>query len=131
MLKCILYGTDEPPAPPPAPAVYGLLGLRPIEQELDLRKLTLLRNTLYHKYTLEYEIAQRQMSVKDLESKNWFSECNRLLNKYGFPNIYSLDRQIVSVEACKTQLKNQLDSFIETEWIQNDKPPWGSWLLSH
>ena len=36
-------------------AVCGLLGLRPIEQELDMRKLTLLGNILCHKSTLEYE----------------------------------------------------------------------------
>ena len=102
-------------------AVYGLLGLRPIEQELDMRKLTLLRNILCHKFTLEYEIAQRQMSVKDLESKSWFSDCNRLLYKYSLPNIYTLDRQIDSVEARKSQLKKHIDPFIEKEWIQNDK----------
>ena len=55
-------------------AVYGLLGLRPIEQELDLRKLTLLGNILSQKSTLEYEIAQRQMSVKGLDSNSWFSK---------------------------------------------------------
>ena len=64
-----------------------------------MRKLTLLGNILCHKSTLEYEIAQRQMSVKDLESKSWFSDCNRLL--YSLPNIYTLDRQIDSVEAWK------------------------------
>ena len=52
-------------------AVYGLLGGRPIEQELDLRKLTLLGNILSQKFTLEYEIAQRQMAVKDLNSNRW------------------------------------------------------------
>ena len=42
-------------------AAYGLLGIRPIQQELDLRKLTLLGNILLHKDTLEFEIAQRQL----------------------------------------------------------------------
>ena len=73
-------------------AVYRLLGPRPIEQELDMRKLTLLGNILCHKSTLEYEIAQRQMPVKDLESKSWFSDCNRLLYMYSLPNIYALDK---------------------------------------
>ena len=86
-----------------------------------MRKLTLLGNILCHKSTLEYEIAQRQMSVKDLESKSWFSDCNHLLYKYSLPNIYTLDRQTDSVEAWKSQLKKHIDSFIEEEWIQNDK----------
>ena len=37
-------------------AVYGLLGIRPIEQELDIRKLVLLRNVFLNKDSLEYEI---------------------------------------------------------------------------
>ena len=77
-------------------AVYGLLGVRSIEQELDLRKLTLLGNILSQKPTIEYEIAQRQMAVKDLDSNtcSWFSDCRRLLHKYGLPNIYILGTQI-------------------------------------
>ena len=95
-----------------------------MNKELDMRKLTLLGNTstLCHKSTLEYEIAKRQMSVKDLESKSWFFECNRLLYKYGLSNIYTLDRQTDSVEAWKSQLKKHIDPFIKKEWIQNDKP---------
>lgn len=96
-------------------AVYGLLGLRHFEQELDMRKLTPLGNSLCHKSTLEYDIAQRHMSVKDLESEN------RLLYKYSLPNIYTLDKQIDPVEAWKSQLKKHIDSFIEKESIQNDK----------
>ena len=102
-------------------AVFGLLCRRPIGQEVDMRKLILLENILCHKSTLEYEIAQRQMSVKDLESKSWFSDCNRLLYKYSLPNIYTLDRQTDSVEAWKSQLKKHIDSFIKKEWIQNEK----------
>ena len=59
-------------------AVYGLLGVRPIEQELDLRKLTFLGSVLLNKGTLEYEIAQRQLAVKSFDSRSWFSICNRL-----------------------------------------------------
>ena len=38
-------------------AVYGLLGVMPIEQEPDLTKLTFLVSVLLNKGTLEYEIA--------------------------------------------------------------------------
>ena len=49
---------------------YGVLGIRPIQQELDIRKLTLLGNVLLNKNTLEYEIAQRQLAVKSIDSKS-------------------------------------------------------------
>ena len=42
------------------PAQYCLLGVRPLEQELDLRRLTLLANVLYTDGTLEQDIAMRQ-----------------------------------------------------------------------
>ena len=41
---------------------YCLLGIRPIQQELDFRKLTLLGSVLHNKNTLEYEIVQRRAS---------------------------------------------------------------------
>ena len=50
-------------------AVYGLLGVRPIDQELNLRKFTFLGSVLLNKGTLEYEIAQRQLAVKSFESR--------------------------------------------------------------
>ena len=57
------------------PALYCLLGVRPLEQELDLRRLTLLANVLYTDGTLE------QISVKDSDSHSWFVSCNELLHK--------------------------------------------------
>ena len=57
---------------------YGLLGIRPIQQELDKRTPSLLGNVLLNKNTLEYEIAQRQLAVKSIESKSGFADCNRL-----------------------------------------------------
>ena len=55
-------------------SAYGLLGIRPVQQELDLRKLTLLGNILLHKDTLEFEIAQRQLAVKSIDSNSLFSD---------------------------------------------------------
>ena len=45
-------------------AVYGILGVRPMELELDLRKLTRQGNVLSNRDTVEYQIAQRQLAVK-------------------------------------------------------------------
>ena len=61
------------------------------------------------------------MTVKDLNSNSWFSDCRRLLHKYGLPNIYILDTQIESLEGWRAQLKRHIDSFIEKEWRQTDK----------
>ena len=50
------------------PALYCLLGVRLLEQELDLRRLTLLANVLYTDGILGQDIAMRQISVKDPDS---------------------------------------------------------------
>ncbi|MEW8544375.1 MAG: reverse transcriptase family protein, partial [Candidatus Thiodiazotropha sp.] len=102
-------------------AVYGLLGLRPIRQELDLRKLTLLGSILLQRDTLEYEIAQRQLSVKSIDSGSWFSECNRLLYKYGLPNIYTADKEISTLKKWKQQIKEAIDSYIHSQWVSDCK----------
>ena len=76
----------------------GLLGIRPIQLELDLRMLKRLGNVLLHKDTLIFEIAQRQLAVKFIGSNSWFADCNRLLYKYNLPNIYHVIRHIESPE---------------------------------
>ena len=81
MQRTILRHIQNLPPNTALTAAYGLLGVRPVEQEWNLRKLTLLGNILSQKSTLEYEIAQRQMAVKDLDSNNWFSDCRRFLQK--------------------------------------------------
>ena len=60
-------------------AVYGLLGMRPIEQELDDRKFSLLAL---------HEIALRQLAVKDTHEDSWFMQCNTFLHKYVFSYIF-------------------------------------------
>ena len=54
-------------------AVNCLLGVRPVEQELDLRRLTLLCSVLYSDGTLELDIAKRQIAIKDPDSHSWFA----------------------------------------------------------
>ena len=97
-------------------AAYGLLGIKSVQQELDLRKLTLMGSVLYHKNTLEHEIAQRQLAVKSIDSKSWFAECNRLLYKYDLPN-----KHTDSLEHWKTQVKTQIDSYIEVHCYRDSK----------
>ena len=96
-------------------AAYGLLGIRPIHQELDLRKLTLLGSVLHNKNTLEYEIAQLQLAVKSLGSKSWF------LYKYNLPNIYHVEGHLESTESWKSLLKKHIDLYIESELHQDHK----------
>ena len=102
-------------------AVYGLLGFRPIEQELDLRKLTFLGSVLLNKGTLEYEIAQRQLAVKSFESRSWFSVCNRLLYQYDLPCVYLLHQSIESMKSWKDKVKTAIETFVQSQWLADRK----------
>ena len=69
-----------------------------------------------HKDTLEYKIALRQFAVKYMDSKSWFSECNRLLYRYSLPNVYNLQKEITSLKVWKEQLKSAVDGHVQSQW---------------
>ena len=102
-------------------AVHGLLGMRPMEQELDIRKLNLLGNVLSNRATVDYQIAQRQLAVKYLDSKSWFSSCNRLLYKYKLPNLYTADQTFECMGKWKSKIKRHIDDHIKANWLQEPK----------
>ena len=97
-------------------AVTCLLGIRPLENELDLRRLTLLCNVLFTDGTLEQYVALCQIAVKDADNHSWFTACNRLLHKYNLPNIYVLKEQFSSEDKCKAAIKVQVDSLVSNTW---------------
>ena len=99
------------------PALYCLLGVRPLEQELDLRRLTLLANVLYTDGTLEQDIAMRQISVKDPDNHSWFVSCNELLHKYSLPNIYTVRVEFGSEPQLKQQVNASVDKYIKESWL--------------
>ena len=99
------------------PALYCLLVVRPLEQELDLRRLTLLANVLYTDGTLEQDTAMRQISVKDPDSHSWFVSCNELLHKYSLPNIYTVRAEFGPEPQFKQQVKASVDKYIKESWL--------------
>ena len=97
-------------------AVTCLLWIRPLENELDLRRLTLLCSVLFTDGTLEQDVALRQIAFKDADSHNWFAACNGLLHKFNLPNIYVLMEKFSSEDTCKATIKTQVDSFVSETW---------------
>ena len=99
-------------------AVNCLLGVWPVEQELDLRRLTLLCSVLYSDGALELDIAKRQNHP---DSYSWFAACARPLHKYSLPNIYTLQQQFSCEASCKREAKAQIDTFVAESWRAEDK----------
>ena len=63
--RSILRRIQSLPRNTAIPALYCLFGVRPLEQELDLRRLTLLANVFYSDGTLEQDITMRQKAPDD------------------------------------------------------------------
>ncbi|MCW4345464.1 MAG: reverse transcriptase domain-containing protein, partial [Candidatus Thiodiazotropha endolucinida] len=97
-------------------AVYGLLGVRPVEQELDARKLSLMASVLFDEESLEHEIALRQLAVKDTQDDSWFMQCNTLLHKYGLPNIFCIRDAFISKGTLKEAIKKGVDQYTKSQW---------------
>ncbi|CAG2213888.1 unnamed protein product [Mytilus edulis] len=66
-------------------ATYLLSGQMPIEAEIDKRTLTLFGNIIRNPNTVEFKLAQRQLAIKDRNSKSWFTYVQQLLEKYNLP----------------------------------------------
>ena len=96
-------------------AVYCLLGVRPVEQEIDFRKLSLLISILYSENTIESELTKRQIAVMDSDSNSWLIHCNQLLHKHNLPNtsIYNLKQHMNSKETLKEEIKHKIDTYVQ------------------
>ena len=99
-------------------AVYWLLGARPIEQEIDLKKLSFLVSILYNDNSIEAALAKRQMAVKDSSSNSWFIHCIQILHKYKLPNIYKLKHSTKSKDVLKEKIKHKVDNYVHQSWVE-------------
>ena len=86
-------------------AVYGLLGMHPIEQELDARKLSLIATILHEEDSLEHKIALRQLAMRNKDKSSWFMQCNTLLHKYHLPNVFCIRDTYTSKTTLKEAIK--------------------------
>ena len=71
-------------------AVLGIIGVWPIEAEIDRRILVMFRNIANTPDSIEYKIALRQLGTKDTSSKSWFIRVVHTLQKYDLPTAYTI-----------------------------------------
>ena len=70
---------------------------------------------------MEYLIEQRQLAVKSLDNKSWFSSCHRLLYKYKLPNMYSADQTFECMGKWRSKIKRHIDENIKAYWLDEPK----------
>ena len=97
-------------------AIYLLSGQLPLVADLHKRILGTLGSVL-RSSSIEREIAESQILLKDKVSKSWFVYVNSILSEYNFPG--TLDR--LSTEFSKNAWKQTVDNQINTYWVDKMK----------
>ncbi|XP_077996745.1 uncharacterized protein LOC144450053 [Glandiceps talaboti] len=92
-------------------AVYLLSGLRTIEAEVDIKKLSLLGRILQNKDSPEFRIGERQIALKDLKSNSWFSDLKSILHKYQLQDIYHLFSYPPQIKQWKLLINKKVNSY--------------------
>ena len=99
-------------------AVYLLLGALPVRARIEINQLTLFLMTITGS-SLESKIAERQLAMKDLNSKSWFMGVCRKLHKYNLPSAHDL----LFNPPPKDVWKNQINTVVQEYWneeLRND-----------
>jgi endonuclease/exonuclease/phosphatase family metal-dependent hydrolase len=94
-------------------AVLGLIGLRPVEAELDLRTLGLFRRAVDKTDSIEYQIALRQLAMKTSKSSSWFVYVDSILNKYDLPSAHATILNRGTVSNWKAMTKARVNRYWE------------------
>ena len=64
---------------------FWIMGMFPIDAEIDRKSLTFFRNIIKDKNSLEFDICERQLAVKGSKSRSWLIYITALLTKYNLP----------------------------------------------
>ena len=97
-------------------AVYLLSGQLPLVADLHKRILGTLGSVL-RSSSIEREIAERQIILKDYKSKSWFVYVNSILSQYKLPSTLDL----LSTEFSKNAWKQTVDNKINAYWVDKIK----------
>ena len=80
----------------PNVVVLALLGILPVRNTIHKNSLNLFMNTTRDKSSIEYQIAERQLALKDSDEKSWFNYIKSILDLYDMPSVYTLLQQDIS-----------------------------------
>ena len=96
-------------------AVLGLVGVKTIEAQIDIKILTTFLNIAKDPSSLEHQLAHRQLLIKSENSGSWFIKVKQILHKYDLPEPVYLLHDIRS-EKAKKHWKNIIKKEINAFW---------------
>lgn len=92
-------------------AIYLLVGAIPLEGLLDTRRLTFFGSVARRKGSVEYDVVERQLAVKDLSSSSWTVSVRKTLDRYNLPSAHELLVTCPSKTAWKCTVKQAIQSY--------------------
>ena len=100
----------------PNSVVLALLGIPPVEVAIHKNSLNLFMNIIKNKLSVEYQIAERQLAMKDIEEKSWFNYIRSTLELYNLPSAYTLLQLDITKLQWKKLLNSSIATFVENSW---------------
>lgn len=95
------------------PAIYIISGMLPIEAQVDIKILSFYGNiTRQEKVSIEWQLAERQLNFKALNSNSWFSHLRRIFLKYNLTDPI----QYLHNPTSKYQWKKQIFAKVKKYW---------------
>ncbi|CAG2231328.1 unnamed protein product [Mytilus edulis] len=97
------------------PAIYMISGMLPVEAQIDVKILTFYGNiTRQGKNSIEWQLAERQLNVKSINSNSWFSLLRKIFLKYELND----PAQYLVNPISKYQWKREITSKVQKFWIE-------------
>lgn len=93
------------------PAIYLLLGCIPIQGQVHIKMLTFFGNITRRPGTVEYEIVQRQLAVKNITSQSWVTQIRCILDRYDLPSAFQLLDNPPSKQVWKKTVKSEVNKY--------------------
>ena len=93
-----------------------LIGLPLAETIVHKNMLNLFVNSARSQNSVEYEVLERQLVMKDSTENSWCNEVKRILEIYDLPSAYELFVNPPSKNEWKAILNSKLNCFVETAW---------------
>ena len=94
-------------------ACYLLIGALPVEAHIHIKALTLFGSIMRREESLEYEVVERQLAVKDSSSHSWAIHIKHLLDQYNLPR--ALDMLYSSTT--KAEWKRCINAHVIPYWM--------------
>ncbi|VDI45938.1 Hypothetical predicted protein [Mytilus galloprovincialis] len=96
---------------------YSLLGVEPVEVEIDRLILAFLENLLHKKVTLEFKILERQLNMAKRNGQSYIIEIIQRLEKYCLPAIETLlENELHTLKWEKKTVKKHIIHYWDVKW---------------